>query len=255
MAKQTGTERVDVLLGDTSLLDVNDLLFGLGGNDEMAGLTGNDVLDGGDGNDFLVGNDGNDTLTGGNGGDFLGDLMREQSTPGAEFLVEPGDDILDGGEGADLISGGEGNDISWGGTGDDFMGSFRATTVRNLMPQATTRIGVEFGNDRLDGGDGHDLMSGGEGDDQLFGGNDADIMGNFLISLKDVNSNDKPQSSASRLPFFLQFDYKSLTYAADDGGNDSYDGGNGDDYLSGGEGDDQLLGNLALQDSICKCSS
>jgi Ca2+-binding RTX toxin-like protein len=152
MVRQIGTEGVDILLGDTTLLDVDDFLFGLGGNDEMAGLTGNDTLDGGDGNDFLVGNGGNDTLIGGSGNDFLGDLMREQSTSGAEFLVEPGEDILEGGEGGDLISGGEGNDSSWGGTGDDFMGSFRVTIVRNLIPQATTRIGVEFGNDRLDGG-------------------------------------------------------------------------------------------------------
>jgi Ca2+-binding RTX toxin-like protein len=170
MAKQTGTEIVDVLLGDNVLLDVNDFLFGLGGNDEIAGLTGNDVLDGGEGNDFLCGGEGNDILQGGSGNDALGsfELTRPasavnvtQDAPGTlgsfERSIsandEAGDDSLEGGSGSDRLSGGKGRDQLVGVSLADGLnaGFGEVDTLRGGQGQDTFVLGNSIGvfyNDR-----------------------------------------------------------------------------------------------------------
>lgn len=93
MARQTGTDRADVLRGDTGA----DHLAGAGGDDRLLGREGDDSLEGGTGDDVLRGGAGRDTLTGGAGEDKLSG--------------EAGDDALDGGAGRDLLTGGAGTDV------------------------------------------------------------------------------------------------------------------------------------------------
>lgn len=75
---------------------INDLIYGNGGNDTILlgsgddtvyGGSGNDSLDGGDGNDVLYGEEGNDTIDGGYGNDTI--------------YASQGTDYLDGGYGDD----------------------------------------------------------------------------------------------------------------------------------------------------------
>ena len=77
--------------------DVDDLIFGGGGNDTINGGLGNDTLDGGTGNDTINGNDGNDVITGGLGADIINggagsDLINYTMGDGAGSVVG-GDDV------------------------------------------------------------------------------------------------------------------------------------------------------------------
>ena len=122
--------------------DLNDTLFGNGGDDILKGGKGNDKLYGGDGNDTLYGEDGNDVLRGGNGNDKL--------------YGGNGNDKLYGDAGNDIVKGGAGNDTVYGGAGND-------------------KLYGDAGNDKLYGGDGNDVLYGGAGNDTLYGdaGNDV----------------------------------------------------------------------------------
>jgi Ca2+-binding RTX toxin-like protein len=55
-----GTNKKDIMSGDSIDLGSYDTLYGLGGNDKLTGLGGNDSLYGGLGNDTLIGGDGAD---------------------------------------------------------------------------------------------------------------------------------------------------------------------------------------------------
>jgi Ca2+-binding RTX toxin-like protein len=60
-----GTSKADDLWAH----DIDERIFGLGGNDRIDGAGGNDFIDGGSGNDKLIGGPGNDDLIGGGGKD------------------------------------------------------------------------------------------------------------------------------------------------------------------------------------------
>lgn len=102
----------------TSVVALNDYLFGGAGDDTLLGLRGDDYLEGGAGSDRLVGDDGSDTLIGGAGNDSLsgGDGV-DQLAGGA------GDDTLDGGDGYDFYQ------ISEGGGADVIVDSDRNGTL------------------------------------------------------------------------------------------------------------------------------
>jgi Ca2+-binding RTX toxin-like protein len=68
MATWKGTDANDVKHGDFGK-NLNDRLWGQGGDDKLFGESHNDRLYGGDGNDVLSGGTGNDKLYGGDGAD------------------------------------------------------------------------------------------------------------------------------------------------------------------------------------------
>ena len=142
----------------------NDQLFGDGGNDQLFGGDGHDLLEGGTGNDTLDGGRDTDTLDGGAGDDLIfGGHGYDFVSGGA------GNDTIQGGDHRDTIEGGDGDDIIDGGTWND-------------------QLFGDGGNDQLFGGDGHDQLFGGVGDDLLQGGGGADRF--FFIDNANGIGND-----------------------------------------------------------------
>jgi len=104
---------------------------------------------------------------------------------------------LTGGSAADQIWGDAGNDVIIGGAGSDILagdviGGFSASDGSDVIEGG-------LGNDVLIGGTGNDILSGGDGDDQLVGG--------------------LAQSVSNGVP----------TVFTNDGGQDTFDGGDGTD--------------------------
>ena len=95
----------DILTGN----ELNNAIYGRGGNDTISGNNGDDSIQGGDGNDVLSGNNGNDLLIGGIGDDRLNGNNNNDTLQG-----EQGHDTLSGGSGFDQAQGqviGEGADV------------------------------------------------------------------------------------------------------------------------------------------------
>lgn len=222
-----GTSGRDLSLNGHYSENIDDIIFGYGGNDQLAGYGGNDELYGGQGLDVLFGDDGNDLLFGGIDGQA--DLLfggagidtvdyseydynvkvelDASSTPGqgyAKLMMERDpalagkrqenvtEDIL---EGIENVITGAGNDRIYG---SDVSNTIDAGLGNDI-------ISGYGGNDALFGRDGRDTIRGGDGDDEIFGGADEDAL-----------------------------------YGGDD--NDSLFGGSGDDNLYGGPGADELTG-------------
>ena len=156
------------VLGHSTVLAYDDIIFGGGGSDVVYGGAGNDWIwgsagdsstnyfYGGDGNDVLVSFDGNDVLYGGEGNDVI------ISGAGNDILYgDAGNDQLWGGAGSDLLYGGDGNDLLVGGLKGD--------------PGYDTLYGGD-GNDILIAGDGGSYLNGGDGNDQLWGGAGDDVL-------------------------------------------------------------------------------
>ncbi|HEX8257834.1 MAG TPA: calcium-binding protein [Allosphingosinicella sp.] len=99
---RSGSWANDILHGQT---EVDDLMFGRGGNDILFSYGGNDHLSGGDGNDILKAARGDDKLGGGDGNDIL--------------EADWGDDFLHGGRGSDVLIGGGGDDVFLAGRFSD----------------------------------------------------------------------------------------------------------------------------------------
>ncbi|GGE27976.1 Hemolysin-type calcium-binding repeat-containing protein [Gemmobacter megaterium] len=147
--KVDGTAASEVLgLGhidadNDEISDMDDFIFGKGGNDTIYGANGNDWIRGGTGRDELFGGEGNDTIRGDDGNDVIyGDAGFDNLFGGA------GNDTIYGGNHRDVLRGNEGNDVLHG---DD-------------------------GHDRLFGMAGDDILFGGNGDDTLVGGSGKDVL-------------------------------------------------------------------------------
>lgn len=102
MTPTIGTSNFDYIIGsnepDTiTLLQGNDIGFGLAENDEINGNEGKDKLFGNNGNDRIFGNQDNDIICGGKGTDLI--------------TGDEGNDILYGDKGSDTLEGGLGDDI------------------------------------------------------------------------------------------------------------------------------------------------
>lgn len=200
------------------------------GADSVTGSSDGDRIELGAGNDFANGAAGVDSLFGGSGADFL------RGGQGSDFLSgeigdddlrgEAGNDTLDGGTGNDVLDGAAGNDIfvEQDGSGDDtYVGGADADTLDysavtggiaidlavGTAVELTVGAGIGAdtlseieivlggaGDDTIAGDDNANTLSGGGGDDSLFGGLGDDV---FL--------------------------------GAGDGGNDTYDGGEGIDTV------------------------
>jgi len=190
----------DVLTGN----DLNNHMFGDGGDDLIAGGAGNDLLfaqsgddtlQGDAGDDFLIGGEGNDNLDGGDGIDYA-----VFTTNQADYTITDNGDgtftITDnvGTDGTDIVSNTEfarfadvdvelvvtplfteGADVVDGTEGDDVLDALGGNDVVNGLEGNDTIFG-RAGNDLLSGDSGNDTLNGGDGADRLIGGEGADVL-------------------------------------------------------------------------------
>jgi Ca2+-binding RTX toxin-like protein len=209
--------------------DVDDLLYGYGGDDFLSSGGGSDSLYGGIGNDTLYGGSGGDKLYGDAGNDYL--------------YGEADNDYLNGGLGNDAMSGGTGDDsyvvdnaldivFEEAGAGTDTVYAYvnysLSGNAENLTLSGTASTGNgNILNNILKGNSYANTLDGREGNDYLYGydGNDTLIGGVGYDNLYGGNGNDTL-----------------------DGGlyNDLLDGGSGNDTMSGGLGNDTYAVDSAL---------
>ena len=175
--------------------NVNDTLYGGGGNDKLSGLSGDDVLYGGADNDTIVGSEGNDQLFGGSGADIVvGDgqlydlsfhasgspitpttLTITNSADGPITLSQIGTDgsstniyVLVEGETYVLATHTETNFVLRDENG------FFLDSIEGGLNQTVTYSGTF--NDTIYGEVGTDDLRGQMGNDTIYGGNDADTV-------------------------------------------------------------------------------
>lgn len=111
----TGSQFVSAAAGTDTILNVENLIGGLGG-DTLTGTNGDNVIDGNIGNDFLYGQRGDDLVLGGAGFD--------------QVRGNKGMDTLDGGAGRDvLIGGSEADTFQFSLLSDTQVGGFRDRIV------------------------------------------------------------------------------------------------------------------------------
>jgi Ca2+-binding RTX toxin-like protein len=233
-------------------LELDEDIFGFGGNDTILGDAGHDRIVGGAGADHIYGGTGIDTadyatssagvtvLIGGwaSGGDAQGDIV---STDIENLTGSAHDDNLISSEAANTLTGNAGDDRIWG-------------------------LG---GNDWLYGGTGDDSMSGGEGADYIDGGSGVDLV-SYMDSAEGVTIQITGPSVGHA--FVQSFggtaagDYLSATVESLEGsmygdylygndfanglvggaGNDVLFGRGGNDTITGGQGGDVLAGDAGI---------
>ncbi|GJL49764.1 MAG: hypothetical protein NPIRA01_09910 [Nitrospirales bacterium] len=231
----TGTESGELLTGAAN---INDTIFGLGGNDDLLGYTGDDKLYGGDGNDTLNGG------TGASGDDRL--------------YGDDGNDTLYGYAGADFLQGGAGNDTIYSGAGDDVVLYDSGTDIVQEYVG-----GSNGGTDVLEMADG--IV---EGD--LSFARYKTAIDDLVITVAGqgtITIADQYYSAAYAFETIRFADTSTLSFSAitapiygtesgetvngdngvDDiiyglGGNDSITGYSGNDMLYGGDGNDSIYG-------------
>lgn len=148
----------DILSGG----DGHDTLIGNGGDDSLVGGADHDTLDGGTGADSMEGNDGNDAYVVDNVGDTVTELSGEgtsdivYSNLATYTLAAEVENLQWNGSGSFTGTGNVLDNIIWGGGDDD------------------TLDGGD-GNDELRGSAGNDTLLGGNGDDRLIGSSGADV--------------------------------------------------------------------------------
>ncbi|SDK36921.1 calcium-binding protein [Aliiruegeria lutimaris] len=122
-----GTEVNDFIdLNSTPVFstELDDIIWGLGGNDEIHGGGGSDTIEGGAGDDTLWGDDGDDIVNGGDGSDTI--------------YGGAGSDVIDGGDdgGIDVV-------IYEGLEGEDYDVVILTETIGNGKKQQTVVTGFE----------------------------------------------------------------------------------------------------------------
>jgi len=158
--------------------ELDNTIYGGGGNDKLDGKAGNDFIDGESGDDSLIGGDGNDQFNGSTGNDTL--------NGGA------GSDTLDGGSGKDLMIGGAGNDTYLVDDADDIVQEAANGGIDTISTKISLDLGAtienayaEIGgltiggnalNNLIGGSTGVDKLQGKDGSDVLTGYGDADIL-------------------------------------------------------------------------------
>lgn len=152
-----GKKSADTLRG---MLDLENELWGHGGNDDIRGGRQEDSILGGRGDDLLWGDVGNDQILGNTGDDRI--------------YGSVGDDTIWGNDGNDMLSGGKGNDQIWGGRSHDEL---HGNTGNDIMAAGSgdDLVMGEAGDDVLDGGSGNDRVLGGSGDDFVLASSGSDV--------------------------------------------------------------------------------
>ncbi|MCB1342018.1 MAG: DUF2974 domain-containing protein, partial [Pseudooceanicola sp.] len=227
-----GTNKRDVLKGDSSEFILSDRIIGRGGDDVLKGLKGADVLEGEAGNDKLLG--------------------------GA------GDDILIGGFGNDKLVGGAGTDVSQGGMGNDiYMVSGKETIVeeggtdivmmrKRLSPDDVTLFRTTLSNDlTIESGKDRILVQNhfldGKGIEKIRfrydGKTETMNVSDMAVEIRGTEANDymRGDNGGAALMDVLR-GLAGIDRLYGYAGNDRLDGGDDNDYLYGGDGDDTLVG-------------
>lgn len=194
----TGFENVRTAAGADNITGDgnNNIFYDRGGNDSYSGAGGTDTVDYSASTSSLTVNLNTATA---NRGTFAGTdtLNSIENIVGAATFANTltGDanaNRFTGGTAADTFLGNNGNDVMYGGAGADFIvGGSNAA----LDDGSSDTLYGEAGNDYLSGGQGNDFLYGGDGDDTL-NGTIGQTTGGFF---------------------------------ANDGGDDSFDGGDGTD--------------------------
>ncbi len=256
--------------------DMDDSMYGLGGNDRLSGGRGHNLLDGGDGDDVLVADDGKYTVT-----TFYNiSSVVTTTTWGSNHLIGgAGDDTLlaaplardtvfEGGAGSDSVTGSAYNDTYRFDLGDG------RDTLREVAPVAGHADTLHFGPGirRADIGvvrSGDDLvLRHSNGQDQVR------VVGWFAdpgLRIETIDFADgtvwDPQAVAAALAIDqvggAGADVLTGTSGPDvlqgldgddtlDGlaGNDGLQGGRGNDRLNGGAGNDMLTGDAAGEAAV-----
>jgi len=233
-----------------SLISVDVLVKGGGGDDQIVAATGSDGIDGGDGNDTLtlggdddkgIGGAGNDNIYGGSGGDTI--------DGGA------GDDVMDGGDGVDKLSYLTAlagvivdlaltNQQNTGGGGLDALSGFEILEGSNF---ADTLSGNDA-NNGLEGEDGDDILDGRGGADQLLGGNGSDTV-DYTASTAAVTINlaDGATEQGGHAEGDTLNSIENIRGSAFD---DSLTGDDGDNQLDGRGGADQIIGGNGVDTAV-----
>jgi Ca2+-binding RTX toxin-like protein len=190
--------------------DLNNYIYGAGGNDTLSGGDGHDTLTGNGGDDSLYGGAGHDSLVGGTGADYMegndgndvyhvdnvGDVVAEASGEGTDEVYTTLTSYTLGSDVENLTSN-TSSASSFHGIGnglDNILYGHGATdTLEGLGGNDTIR--GNGGDDVLDGGADDDLVIGGSGADVLTGGSGAD---NFRIGYYESGTG----SSADRITDF-----------------------------------------------------
>ncbi len=277
-----GNSGDDLLMLDSSLGEINGILFGEAGNDELTGGDGEDIIIGGIGDDILLGGAGDDALSGLEGVDaFDGGAGDDR------LAIDADDSSIQGGSGrdtADAASASSGINLNMVPAGlEVFFGSAFDDIVTAAGATARVELRGRDGSDRLTGGDMADLIFGESGDDVLVGGGGGDYLigGDGVDSLSGDIGNDRIDFDASDssvlggrgtdtgvatssksgvninmtaagLERLIGSDFDDVISAAGStvgvivqgrGGNDQITGGQGRvDVLSGDDGDDTVDG-------------
>jgi len=160
--------------------DLNNQLYGAGGDDVLYGHDGHDTLNGNGGDDSLYGGAGHDTIVGGTGGDYM-----EGNDGNDAYIVDDAGDVVveQSGEGVDIVYsnlasytlGAEVENLQQNGSGN-FTGTGNALDNRIVSGGTDDTLSGDDGADELRSGGGIDSLDGGNGDDLLVGGADADTM-------------------------------------------------------------------------------
>jgi Ca2+-binding RTX toxin-like protein len=215
-----GTEGDDLLEGD----ELDNQLFGLGGNDILLGHGGNDLLDGGTGADAMTGHAGNDTYL----VDDSGDTVTEAAGEGYDTIVSAIAYTLGANFESLELAAGAG---AINGTGNTLDNALYGNEAANTL----TGLG---GADYLDGGAGADTMTGGTGNDYYVVDNSGDV----VTETSGLGTDEVLSLLAS---YTLTANVENLTGGLDTGqtliGNSSANiltGGAGADVLNGGSGSD-----------------
>jgi Ca2+-binding RTX toxin-like protein len=235
-----------------------DVLVGGDIDEDIYGWGGDDVINGGGGNDWIEGQAGRDTIDGGAGNDWAG---YTSSSTGVLVSLETGQgfggdadgdtltnienlsgsnysDILTGNGESNIITGRDGNDTLMGRAGADWL------------------LGG-IGNDTLNGGTGADDLNGGDGTDTA---SYKDAAGSVVVSLI-TGLGSYGEADGDHLYFIENLtgskhgdwlvgnDAANVLNSGDGmdtlsgmGGNDTIHGGDDADSISGGAGRDVLYG-------------
>ncbi|WP_081739562.1 calcium-binding protein [Methylobacterium sp. 10] len=234
--------------------DLNNAIFGTGGDNTLSGEGGSDILYGNGGNDILDGGTGSDTLHGGLGDDI--------------YVVDAtGDKVIElAGQGTDTVYSSVSYILS------DNVETLVLTGDANINGGGNTLDNSLVGNDgdnRLDGGAGADRIVGNDGDDTLIGGTGADTMiggrGNDTYVVDDAGDRaveqpregtDTIRSTVSHtmeanIERMVLYGTEDLTANGNATNNQIY-GNAGDNQIYGGDGRDLLYGRAGADTFVFK---
>ncbi|MGO4129216.1 calcium-binding protein [Inquilinus sp. YAF38] len=240
----------DTLIGNNIAANV---INGADGDDELDGLAGNDTLIGGAGDDHLTGGSGADQIDGGAGIDLVdyagSAAVTINLSAGTASGGDATGDVLSGIENVygaflvnDILTGSAGNNLLDGRGGDDVLNGLGGVDILRGSDD----------DDILNGGDGNDVLYGESGADHLDGGTGIDTASYYtrpeavIVDLAaGTGSGGEAEGDTLVAIENISGSQGSDTLSGDAGAN-ALRGWNGDDVLRGRGGADHLDGGAGI---------